>query len=114
MTDLEDEVIAEARARRWLEPERAVRLLGMFVSRRNEAIRARFLLASLYADDYGEGVAGTERIYREVLASNPDNPSGLCGLALLHGRSPGVSSDESLSLLARAATISKDPEMLQN
>jgi hypothetical protein len=114
MTDVEDKVIIEARSQRWSEPERAVRLLEEFVLEWKQAVRSRLLLASLYADDYGEGVAGAERMYREVLASNPDNLAGLCGLALLHGRSRGVSSDESLSLLAKAASISKDPEMLLN
>jgi len=114
MTDLEERVIAEAKLCRWPEPERAVRLLETFVSEHKQAVRSKLLLASLYSDDYGEGVMGAERLYREVLAANPDNLAGLCGLALLHGRVSSVDADESLSLLARAASVSTDPEMLLN
>jgi hypothetical protein len=114
MNDIESEIMSEAQSYRWSDPDQSIQILERFVSESKHARRAKLLLASLYADDYGEGVLGAEKIYREVLSLDPDNIAGLCGLALLHGRGSSVGPDESLDLLARAATISNDPEFLLN
>jgi lipopolysaccharide biosynthesis regulator YciM len=114
MTDLEEDVIAYAESIRWSDPDKAVRTLEAFVKEHWDATRAHLLLASLYSNEYGEGVLGAERIYREVLDKDPDNLAGLCGLALLHGHGANVEADESLRLLARTTELSDDPEMVLN
>ena len=114
MTDPEDRVIAHAASIRWSDPDEAVHTLEMFVSEHKDTVRARLLLASLYSNEYGEGVLGSERIYREVLDKHPDNVASLCGLALLHGHGANVEADESLRLLARTTELSDDPEMVLN
>lgn len=115
MIELENKILAEAQSERDSNPDKAVRLLEGFVEQWKGALRARLLLASLYSDDYGAGWPAAERVYREALSMDPSNLAGLCGLALLNGRVPGVGATESLDLLAKAVEVSGgDPEMLMN
>ncbi len=108
-------VLRAARDMRWQEPERAIETLNGFLAANPRSKSAMLLLASIYADDYGKGVAGAERLLREVLAENTDSVSALCGLALLHGRTgTTVTKSESVRLLQRAAELSNDPAILLN
>jgi len=110
-----DRVLQEARLTREDDPERAAELLLKFLEANPGSSIAKLLLASILADGYAEGPPGAEKLYREVLNARPDSVAALCGLAMLHGH-PGsrITSEESLSLLSRAAEISKDPEIELN
>lgn len=96
-------------------PESAAAQLEWFLETHPASVRARLHLGALYADDYGDGVAGAEKVFREVLAFDPDNVVAIVRLALLQGHPhSSLTVDESLELLERAATVSRDPYVLRN
>lgn len=111
----ENLILRLATEARHSQPERALEMLKDFIRGRPLSMRPKLLLASIFADEYGEDVPGAERVYREILASSPENVPALCGLAFLHGRSgSAVSAEESIRLLSTAADISGDLEILSN
>lgn len=111
----EDLVLQSAAESREGEPEHAIEVLTNFLRIRPSATRAKLLLASIFADEYGEDVPGAERLYREVLANSPENVPALCGLAMLHNRAGSkVSEEESIRLFTKAVDVSGDTSILSN
>lgn len=111
----ENEAIRTAKQLRFDKPEDAIVILTDFLRTHPESVRSMLLLASIYADDYGEGPLGAERLYRSVLELDPDNVIALCGLAKISGQ-PGsaVRREEGLSVLRRAFDLTGDPILLWN
>ena len=96
-------------------PDVAIGWLADYLEAHPTSVRARLLLGAFFADDYGDGVAGAEKVFREVLAFDPDNVVAMVRLALLQGHPhSSLTVDESLELLERAATVSRDPYVLRN
>jgi tetratricopeptide (TPR) repeat protein len=111
----EDAIVAEALALRQDYPDEAVTLLEDFLATHPVSLRVRLHLAALYADDYGLGIAGAERLYREILQDYPDCVPAMWSLGLLHGHPhSSVTSAESLELLGRAASLTEDPDLVRN
>lgn len=109
-------VLAEVEAlREGGDVEEAVSFLEDFLEAHPVSLRARLHLAALYADDYGLGVAGAERLYREILQDDPDCVPAMWSLGLLHGHPhSSVTQAEALDLLERAAARTGDPDLLRN
>jgi len=111
----EDYVVQVAHETRGEDPDVAIGWLADYLEAHPTSVRARLLLGAFFADDYGDGVAGAEKVFREVLAFDPDNVVAMVRLALLQGHPhSSLTVDESLELLERAATSSKDPYILRN
>lgn len=116
MTDgSESAVLKRAADARGRDPEEAIVLLKKLLQANPTAIRPKLLLAAIFADEYGDDVAGAERLYREVRATLPENIPALSGLALLQGRfGSTVSLDESVRLLSLAAEVSGHPDIISD
>lgn len=111
----ENLVIEEAEAMRTGYPDDAVSSLEDFVEGHPVSLRARLHLAALYADDYGLGIAGAERLYREILQDYPVCVPAMWNLGLLHGHPhSSVTKEESLELLEKAASLTGDPDVVRN
>jgi hypothetical protein len=86
-----------------------------FLEAHPASIRAMLKLGSLCALGYGDGVAGAERIFKDILALEPRNTTAMVWLALLQGHPhSSLSADESLDLLRHAVVLSEDPFILRD
>lgn len=111
----EQAAIKEAEALRQDYPDDAVSLLEDFVEGHPTSLPARLHLAALYGDDYGLGIAGAERVLREILKDYPDCVPAMWYLALLHGHPhSSVTGGESLRWLEQAASIVEDADLIRN
>lgn len=104
------------RTENWRDyPEVAIANLEEFLVTSPLSIRVKLHLASIYVNDYGLGIAGAERLFREILQQDGGNLAAMCGLALLHGHPhSSVTAAESLDLLERAVALSGDPDVIRN
>lgn len=115
MTSNENAVIEKAQELRWSDRVGdAISLLREFVMGEPRGLKAKLLLASLYADGYAGGVLEAERLFRDVIEEDPTNVAALSGLALLEGKGSSVSVDESLKLLETVVEFSHEPDALLN
>jgi lipopolysaccharide biosynthesis regulator YciM len=90
-------------------------VLERFLQVHPVSVRARLKLASLYASEYGDGVAGAERVLKDALAIKPDTVTAMVWLGLLQGHPhSSLTVEESLTLLERAVALSGDPHILRN
>ncbi len=111
----EARIIEEAESLRQDYPEEAVGILEDFVEGNPVSLRGRLHLAALYANDYGLGIAGAERLYREILQDYPDCAPAMWSLGLLQGHPhSGITKEESLELLEKAASMTGDPDVVRN
>lgn len=116
MRNSEEDALHLAAEIRWQDPEEAVRVLQGYLRENPTAVRIKLALAHLHSmDAVVEDAAAAERLYREVLAADPDNVGALSGLAFMHGFPGGtVSIEESLQLLTRAAAVSGNLDDIWN
>lgn len=116
--DSEDEVMEATGYTYRDDPESIASIafwLEDFLEMHPASVRIRLQLGSIYADGWDQGIAGAERVFREVLAFDSDNVVAMARLALLQGHPhSSLSVDESLELLQRAVTLSGDPFVLRN
>ena len=97
------------------DPEAVAFWLEDFLETHPASVRIRLQLGSIYADGWGHGIAGAERVFRDALALDPDNVTVMVRLALLQGHPhSSLTVKETLSLLERAAALSGDPYVLRN
>jgi hypothetical protein len=113
--DSEDEVMEATGYTYRDDPEAIAFWLEDYLETHPASVRIRLQLGSIYADGWGQGVAGAERVFKDALALDPGNLTAMVRLALLQGHPhSSLSVEESLGLLDRAVTLSGDPHILRN
>lgn len=113
--DSEDEVMERTGYTYRDDPEGIAFWLEDFLEMHPMSVRIRLQLGSIYADGWGEGFAGAERVFKDALALDPDNVTVMVRLALLQGHPhSSLTAEESLALLERAVALSRDPYILRN
>lgn len=111
----EEEVLRATEESKMDDPDGAIELLRGFLSLHPKSVRVRLRLAFVYSCDYGEGHAGAERIYRDVLNDDPNNVAALSGLAMLPGYPEvSVTTDERLLMLTKVADLTGETWALSN